>query len=121
MLKKNTFNMSLGFDINRFIRYLNPTQTFFISTQIFYKHIFDSPGDLVLPMPFRNGPVSPKLPIVGNPNNPGNTLGPLLGGGCGPKVPNAPKGAGANGPERGPATSIRASTRSRTIRSCRPS
>ena len=62
--------MSLGFDINRFIRLLNPTQTFFISTQFFYKHIFDSPGDLVLPVPFRNVPVSPKLPIVGNPNDP---------------------------------------------------
>ena len=38
------FNMSIGFDINRFIRQLNPTQTFFITTQFFYKHVFDAPG-----------------------------------------------------------------------------
>ena len=48
--------MRVGFDINRFIRWLNPTQTFFITTQFFYKHVFDSPGDLVLPVPFRNTP-----------------------------------------------------------------
>src|SRR5262245_35225039 len=97
VLQRDSFNMSLGLDVNRFIRQLNPTQTFFISTQLFYKHIFDSPGDLVLPTPFRNGPVSPRLPIVGNPNNPNNPLG-ALGGGCGPKVPNAPKGPGGQRP-----------------------
>jgi len=35
-------------------------------------------------VPFRNLPVSPRLPIIGNPNNPNNPLG-ALGGGCGPK------------------------------------
>jgi hypothetical protein len=104
VLQRNSFNMSLGFDINRFIRFLNPTQTFFISTQIFYKHIFDSPGDLVLPTPYRNLPVSPKLPIVGNPNNPNNVLTPLLGpiGGCGPRV---------RGSAKNPVTGTRPGTR----------
>jgi hypothetical protein len=85
VLQLNSFNMSLGFDINRYIRFLNPTQTFFISTQLFYKHIFDSPGDLVLPTPYRNLPVDPRLPVIGNPNNPNAPLG-ALGGGCGPKT-----------------------------------
>jgi hypothetical protein len=97
MLQRNSFNMSLGLDVNRYIRFLNPTQTFFFSTQLFYKHIFNSPGDLVLPVPFRNLPVSSKLPIIGNPNDPNNPLG-ALGGGCGPKVKGAPKGPGGTRP-----------------------
>jgi hypothetical protein len=76
LLQRDTFNMALGADINRFIQWLNPTQTFFISTQIFYKHVFDSPGDLVLPVPFRNTRVGAQLPVVG-------TKGPLLPKGCG--------------------------------------
>jgi hypothetical protein len=65
VLQRDTFNFALGLDINRFIRRLNPQQTFFISTQFFYKHVFDSPGDLVLPTPYRNIPVSGALPIIG--------------------------------------------------------
>src|SRR4029453_8646386 len=65
VLQRDSFNMSIGFDINRFIRQLNPTQTFFISTQLFYKHIFNAPGDLVLPVPFRNLPVDPRITIIG--------------------------------------------------------
>src|SRR5262249_6915855 len=82
-LTLNTFNMSVGLDVNRYIRYLNPTQTFFFSTQLFYRHIFDAPDDLVLPVVFRNLPVSGKIPIIGDPNNPGNILPGI--GGCGPK------------------------------------
>ncbi len=82
VLKRDTFNMSLGFDINRFIRFLNPTQTFFFSTQLFYKHVFDSPGDLVLPVPYRNIAVGSETPLVGNPNDPNNQFA-VLGGGCG--------------------------------------
>ncbi|MCW5888921.1 MAG: hypothetical protein KIT14_00060 [bacterium] len=69
VLQLDTFNLSVGFDVNRFIRWLNPTQTFFFSTQVFYKHVFDSPGDLVLPVPFRNLRVNPKnsFLIAGNP------------------------------------------------------
>ena len=89
VLKLDTFNMSLGLDVNRYIRFLNPTQTFFFSTQVFYKHIFDSPGDLVLPVPFRNLPVDPRIPVIGNPNNPNNALPGV--GGCGPKVKGASK------------------------------
>jgi len=84
VLNLSSFNYSVGLDVNRFIRFLNPQQTFFFTTQLFYKHIFDAPNDLVLPVPFRNLPVSPRLPIIGNPNNPNNPLG-ALGGGCGPK------------------------------------
>jgi hypothetical protein len=67
VLRRDTFNMSIGLDVNRFLRWLNPQQTFFISTQFFYKHVFDSPGDLVLPTPFRNLPADKDSPIVGNP------------------------------------------------------
>ena len=74
LLQRDTFNYNLGFDVNRFIRFLNPAQTFFITTQFFYKHIFDSPGDLVLPVPFRNIPVDKSFLIIG-------TQGPL-GIGC---------------------------------------
>jgi hypothetical protein len=40
----NSFNYVLGFDVNQYIRFLNPNQTFFISTQFFYKHLFDAVG-----------------------------------------------------------------------------
>ena len=72
VLTLNSFNMSVGLDVNRFIRWLNPTQTFFFSTQLFYKHIFDSPGDLVLPTPFRNLPVSKSIILLGNSCGPKN-------------------------------------------------
>ena len=87
LLQRDTFNMAIGFDINRFIRQLNPTQTFFITTQFFYKHVFDSPGDLVLPVPFRNTPVGARLPLVGNPNAEGQLIPGI--GGCGGKKKRA--------------------------------
>jgi hypothetical protein len=65
VLQRDTFNFALGLDVNRYIRWLNPTQTFFFTTQFFYKHVFDSPGDLVLPVVFRNIPVASSLPLVG--------------------------------------------------------
>jgi hypothetical protein len=37
-----SFNYVIGADINQFIRWLNPNQTFFISTQFFYKHLFNA-------------------------------------------------------------------------------
>jgi len=64
-LERDSINASLGLDVNRFIRQLNPTQTFFISTQLLFKHVIDSPGDLVLPVPHHNIPVSRTLPIAG--------------------------------------------------------
>jgi hypothetical protein len=80
VLQRDSFNVALGADINRFIQWLNPTQTFFISTQIFYKHVFDSPGDLALPVPIRNTRVGNQLPVLG-------TKGALLPRGCGTGVP----------------------------------
>jgi hypothetical protein len=60
----DSFNYVLGLDLNQFIRFLNPQQTFFISTQFFYKHLFDAAprreftgrlpaGGEVLPVPRR--------------------------------------------------------------------
>jgi hypothetical protein len=83
ILQRDTFNAAAGLDVNRFIRWLNPAQTFFFSTQFFYRHVFDSPGDLVLPVAFRSTPVGSNTPIVGDPNAPGNLLRGI--GGCGPK------------------------------------
>jgi hypothetical protein len=64
-LQRDTFNLALGLDVNRFVRWLNPDQTVFITTQFFYKHVFDSPGDLVLPVPARVFAVDRSIPIVG--------------------------------------------------------
>src|SRR5262249_20899826 len=69
VLERDTFNMALGLDVNRFIRWINSTQTLFFSTQFFYKHAFDSPRDLVLRVPFRNEQVARTIPCVGS--NPG--------------------------------------------------
>jgi hypothetical protein len=65
VLRRDTFNMSIGLDVNRYIRFLNPNQTFFFTTQLFYKHVFDSPGDLVLPVVRTNTGVNSNAPIVG--------------------------------------------------------
>jgi Protein of unknown function (DUF1302) len=35
----DSINFVIGFDLNEWIRALNPNQTFFISTQFFYKHL----------------------------------------------------------------------------------
>jgi hypothetical protein len=59
--------MSVGLDVNRFVRWINPNQTVFLTTQFFYKHVFDSPGDLVLPTPARNIEVSRQIPFAGTP------------------------------------------------------
>jgi hypothetical protein len=72
-LRLDSFNASIGLDINRYIRWLNAQQTFFITTQFFYKHVFDSPGDLILPVLHRNIGVNSNAPVVG-------TKGPLAQG-----------------------------------------
>jgi hypothetical protein len=64
-LRLDTFNVSVGLDMNRYIRWLNPQQTFFFTTQLFYKHVFDSPGDLILPVVYKNVGVNPNAPVVG--------------------------------------------------------
>jgi hypothetical protein len=73
VLQRDTFNLALGLDVNRFIRWLNPTQTIFATTQFFWKHVFDSPGDLVLPVPYRNIEVARTLPFIGSPGCAGGT------------------------------------------------
>ncbi len=60
LLQRNTLSYALGLDTNRFIRFLNPQQSFFISTQVFYKHMFDAPDDTVLPVPVYNYEISNK-------------------------------------------------------------
>src|SRR5262249_37847658 len=65
LLRLDSFNASLGLDVNRFIHFLNPSQTFFITGQMFYKHVFDSPGDLVLPVVWKNVGVNSNAPVVG--------------------------------------------------------
>ena len=76
-LRLDTFNVSVGLDVNRYIRFINPNQTVFITTQMFYKHVFDSPGDLVLPVVHRNIGVNSNAPIVGV-----DGPAPGLGQGC---------------------------------------
>jgi len=38
-LSGDSWNYVLGIDMNQFIRFLNPTQSFFFTTQFFYKHL----------------------------------------------------------------------------------
>src|SRR5947199_292100 len=71
VLQRDTFNFAAGLDLNRFVRWVNPSQTIFITTQFFYKHVFDSPGDLVLPVSSRLIAVDKSILIIGT--------------GCGPK------------------------------------
>ena len=87
VLQRDTLNMAIGADVNRFIQWLNPTQTFFFSTQFFYKHVFNSPGDLVLPTPFRNIAVGDQTPVLGTKGSTNQLLQAAFGvtPGCGPK------------------------------------
>jgi hypothetical protein len=75
-LQRDSINASVGFDVNRFISWINPTQTIFFSTQLLYKHVIDSPGDLILPVPHHNIAVNKALPLAGtlcpDDKNPGN-------------------------------------------------
>ena len=41
---RDSFNAVVGLDMNQWIRFLNPSQTFFFSTQFFYKHIRNAAG-----------------------------------------------------------------------------
>ena len=49
--QRDSINALLGIDINQFIRPLNKLNSFFISTQFFYKHIKGAASDEVLPVP----------------------------------------------------------------------
>src|SRR5581483_6963369 len=63
--RKDTFNMALGWDTNQYIRVLNPTQTFFITTQFFYRHIFDRDLFQSVPVPEPNNSTR-TIPLVGD-------------------------------------------------------
>jgi len=76
LLQRDSFSYALGFDINRFVHWINPTQTLFISTQVFYKHYFNSPGDLILPVPVYNRAVAKNIPAVGSLCGPANDRRP---------------------------------------------
>jgi len=60
--RQDTFNMAVGWDSNQLVSFINPNQTIFISTQFFYRHIFDyqfscDPGNCVgqsIPVPEPN-------------------------------------------------------------------
>lgn len=54
---RDSVNFALGLDINRYVRWLNPHQSFFITTQVFVKHIIDAFPDQVLPVAVRNFPL----------------------------------------------------------------
>jgi hypothetical protein len=61
--RKDTFGASVGWDMNQYIRPLNPNQTFFISTQFFWRHIFDMDPLQGLPVPEPNNQTR-VIPIV---------------------------------------------------------
>jgi len=72
LARKDTINFVLGWDMNQFIRFLNPRQSIFFSTQFFYRHIFnfedcgvDSAG---------NGRLCMAVPIT-QPNNSTRVVG----------------------------------------------
>ena len=45
----DSWNLAIGFDHNQFIRWLNPSQSIFFSTQFFYKHLVSPAKRRVIP------------------------------------------------------------------------
>jgi hypothetical protein len=45
---KDSLNAVVGLDTNQWVRFLNPNQTFFISTQFFFKHIKGAAGSRIM-------------------------------------------------------------------------
>ena len=56
LYRTDTLNFSVGWDMNQYIRFLNPTQTFFFSAQVFYRHIFGFDPWTAYPVPVPNNP-----------------------------------------------------------------
>ena len=52
--RKDTMGWSVGWDMNQYIRWINPNQTIFFSTQFFWRHIFDYDPLTALPVPEPN-------------------------------------------------------------------
>lgn len=76
---RDSLNAVVGLDINQWIRALNPNQTFFISTQLFFKHIQNGGGSRiflpdgtlnpdreVLPVELNLVSVTPHAPLAGS-------------------------------------------------------
>ena len=85
---KDSVNAVLGLDVNQWIRVLNPNQTFFFSTQFFFKHIERGAGDQVFitsgPLKGRLNPDREVLPVdlnlIGGPQTAGaiNRVEPIF-------------------------------------------
>jgi hypothetical protein len=54
--RTDTLNFAVGWDMNQYIRFLNATQTFFFSAQLFYRHIFGFDPLTAYPVPVPNNP-----------------------------------------------------------------
>jgi hypothetical protein len=62
---RDSINAVLGIDANQWIRFLNPHQTFFISTQFFYKHILDAAGsDIFVTKPDGTRVINPDREVL---------------------------------------------------------
>jgi hypothetical protein len=57
--RSDSLNLAVGWDMNQYIRLLNPNQTFFFSTQFFVKHIFNFDPLTAYPVPSRTTPSAP--------------------------------------------------------------
>lgn len=55
----NSFNMVFGIDHNQLIRFINPSQSVLISTQFFYKHLFDAAPEKLTEREIYTGEVLP--------------------------------------------------------------
>jgi hypothetical protein len=52
--RKDTMGWSVGWDMNQYLRWINPNQTIFFSTQFFWRHIFNYDPLTSLPVPEPN-------------------------------------------------------------------
>jgi len=65
----DSLNFVLGYDMNQYIRFLNPNQTFFFTTQFFYRHLLNAAKREQIPgFPVEDGEVQP---VVGKLVSPG--------------------------------------------------
>lgn len=72
-LRRDSINFVVGIDSNQFIRFLNARNSFFITTQFFYKHIKGAEDDEILPVTREKiTPRNPFDPV--DPTNPDKAL-----------------------------------------------
>jgi len=69
---RDSVNAVLGWDANFWLRALNPRSTFFLTTQVFFKHIFEAAGRRVYQPDGTPNPDREVLPVI-------DTLLPRLG------------------------------------------